>query len=641
MPYSSSTTVASGSTANVSVPFQFLDRTHVHVRVDLADVPDNSLSWASDGVITLPTTPDSGAVVKVYRRTPLDGLVVTFSDPAVLSSKNLNRADRQLLYVLQENADDAAFAISVVNDIVDTFAQITALATQVSEDAAAAHDAAQALGNQAQTFDTLTDLATSTIQVGVNAVRVLGALAIGDGGDEILKVVSAPSIIKPWHKPSDGGWTQLMGTVGKIAFFGGRASGSTMNIAANNQALKDIAQWLAERKEAGCATDMAIHPGVYDYDDNLFNLAQHGATLRSLGQPILRYHGGDDAFILEGGTHLPDPPDGDPNEPGIYGFHMLGELTIQSNTSAGHAIILRGALDSDLNLRCGGGSSATKAGLLIEFGVCSRIRYSCSSNYRPPGSGGGGNWWSGGEAPYYGVLTQGVDGSPGTPPSSCTLSPVIEGVQRGAFLAAAGNMQIVHGTIEGCPVSGLTLLTGASAVVYGTDFESNGLDVECYSVDSTFMGINCSGQFGLSTTGGASASRNRIIGGNINKVLLDGGTHHNQVLTNFNTRGDGFLIDNGDHNMTRGSFDATNQEYFIRGITAISVGATPFDFVNTSGDTIAVSVAGGTVSALSVEPNGGGTFIPTGLTAGIFILAPKDVLRVAHTGAPTMKFWGV
>lgn len=92
---------ASGSTANFSIPFGYLDRTHVHVYLD--EVETEGFTWASAGTITLDATPGAGVVVERKRITP-PGPLVDF-EPGNLSSDDLDNATRQSIYLAQEASD--------------------------------------------------------------------------------------------------------------------------------------------------------------------------------------------------------------------------------------------------------------------------------------------------------------------------------------------------------------------------------------------------------------------------------------------------------------------------------------------------------------------------------------------------------
>ncbi|SHH71070.1 hypothetical protein SAMN05443248_5807 [Bradyrhizobium erythrophlei] len=325
---------------------------------------------------------------------------------------------------------------------------------------------------------------------------------------------------------------------------------------------------------------------------------------------------------------------------------MIGNLTVQSNSAAQNVIVVRSLHDADLDLTCGGGS-ASYAGLRLEFGVVSRIRYSCSSNTL---DSSGHPCWSGGVAPQYGLYATKL-GSPvldggGNPiltqNSYCTLRPVIEDVPYGIWLDRCLGMQIREGTVEGCGTTGLTIDGGSSKIiVVGTDFEANrGQDVHCIGSDNNFVGIACGKVFTFGTNGPSAASRNRIIGGQCNSIVFTATTAYNVAETTFNITGAGNLTDSGTYNRTKGCFDAGNAAYYSRPRFGPTVSGSPFSFQNTNGDNMQVSVSGGTVSAIDIQTPVGG-FFPSGATSGVFQLAPKDIIRITYSAAPTVNVWGV
>jgi hypothetical protein len=157
MPYSYAITIASGSTANVSVPFPYLNKEHVHVSLDTVKVNDALLLWLNDGVIRLSSTPTAGQVVKVYRDTPKISMSVVFASPAILEGDELNAAFTQLLYVCQEAFDASDTVPAELEAVLDALngglatisSDLSAAATAVANAQAAAASAALSAANAA------------------------------------------------------------------------------------------------------------------------------------------------------------------------------------------------------------------------------------------------------------------------------------------------------------------------------------------------------------------------------------------------------------------------------------------------------------------------------------------------------------
>lgn len=72
--------------------------------------------------------------------------------------------------------------------------------------------------------------------------------------------------------------------------------------------------------------------------------------------------------------------------------------------------------------------------------------------------------------------------------------------------------------------------------------------------------------------------------------------------------------------------------------SAITVGASPFSFMNPNPGN--VNVSGGTVSLIEISRDGL-AFFTTGLLGGLFFLCPSDWIRVTYTLTPTMTWFPV
>lgn len=76
--------------------------------------------------------------------------------------------------------------------------------------------------------------------------------------------------------------------------------------------------------------------------------------------------------------------------------------------------------------------------------------------------------------------------------------------------------------------------------------------------------------------------------------------------------------------------------YYGDGPQTISVGASPFTWINKTGQVQAVTVSGGTVTKIELKgPNVGSTFVDMGITDGTVIVKPTGQLKITHGGAPT------
>jgi len=66
-----------------------------------------------------------------------------------------------------------------------------------------------------------------------------------------------------------------------------------------------------------------------------------------------------------------------------------------------------------------------------------------------------------------------------------------------------------------------------------------------------------------------------------------------------------------------------------------TVGASPWTFTNSNLSAVSMSIAGGTVSSISVSRNGQAAYA-TGLTNGMIDLKPGDAMTVTYTTVPTV-----
>jgi hypothetical protein len=102
-----------GSTTNFAIPFDYIDRAHVGLKVNLVTI---AFTWVSDGLVTVSPAPANGAVVEFRRVTPNDAPMVDFNDGSVLTESDLDLANRQLLFIAQESIDIAGGTLELLGD---------------------------------------------------------------------------------------------------------------------------------------------------------------------------------------------------------------------------------------------------------------------------------------------------------------------------------------------------------------------------------------------------------------------------------------------------------------------------------------------------------------------------------------------
>lgn len=70
--------------------------------------------------------------------------------------------------------------------------------------------------------------------------------------------------------------------------------------------------------------------------------------------------------------------------------------------------------------------------------------------------------------------------------------------------------------------------------------------------------------------------------------------------------------------------------------TTITAGASPYAYTNTSASNQEVFITGGTITAITISPNGG-TAISLNIGLSQIVLRPNDVLTITYTTAPTLN----
>lgn len=112
MPLSFVQHIGDGATPNFSVPFGYLDKSHIAVTVD--GVATTSYTWLTESQIQI--TPNAVGIVEIRRNTPKDIRAVVWANAANLTETDLNVADLQVFYLVQEAYDQAVNSILLVSD---------------------------------------------------------------------------------------------------------------------------------------------------------------------------------------------------------------------------------------------------------------------------------------------------------------------------------------------------------------------------------------------------------------------------------------------------------------------------------------------------------------------------------------------
>ena len=190
MAYSFNVGLASGTSNVILVTFPFLEREHVHFKVDNVEVPLSDFTWINDGEIHLDTIPAANTLLEARRLTPADEPAVIFQ-AGNLSSNNLNIALLQQLYIAQEAFDSAS---ALVEGIIGQY---------VERAETAAADAAASLAALQGQIDAITLEVTNIIEeaTGSGPIAIVAADLAGAGFSYDLGVLGDPVENVPGYSP--------------------------------------------------------------------------------------------------------------------------------------------------------------------------------------------------------------------------------------------------------------------------------------------------------------------------------------------------------------------------------------------------------------------------------------------------------
>lgn len=611
------------ATADVRVTFRAVSAPGVVVPLTLGLHYSVDLEVGSRLVTVLPLTmPLSNGIVTIARRTPaLQG--VRFANLNKYSPDvhmELHDAAAMRDAELRSGVDRALDKLEFVEEMAATAEAAVAVVTEARDEAIGA---AAALADQVHTYDTLTQLSGAVVPPGVNAVRLVGAQTIGDMPAQVLKRIAAPGIIKPWHKPSNGAWFELMSVVGRWEFFGGKTSGSALDVAANNQAFSDAGEFLQSRTFSGQRGEVTIPAGIIRFDQTANNLAHQYCSIKTEGTVRMRYEGAGTGFLFDGGAA----------GPGKYGFacgHFIFEGLAAQNASA---VIARAMHESSFSVNGRGGSTAHA---VLEMQWCvGGSAYICVSGNDPasvPPSGG----FYGGARPGYGLIAT-TRGNPLEQTSYMDFRCEISGANIGILMdAALGNK--IRGYAQACPTYGLQFAAAAhSNKADGMDFEVNTI-ADVIIQGSWNEMIGCDSYTEIDFLNGAK--ENAIIGGSYQTIAVGAGATNNRIETRFNRfGGGGTLFDGGAGTRTTGSYDVGNSRWYLRPKVAVAVGASPFFWENKTGDVMTVLLSGAPSSGIGILRNGVADV--SNAISGLIDLSPSDQLYLAYSGAaPSMYVMG-
>lgn len=369
--------------------------------------------------------------------------------------------------------------------------------------------------------------------------------------------------------------------------------------------------WAAQKYAAGFGTRIRFPSGHYAYSQGQ-NWAIPGLQLIAEGSVWLINTGPDVSFLCDG-SYIGG---------GVRGMSIQGDFRVYPNASSTIGVLIKAVHVSDIQITSKGAGSAYSA-IYIEGCVCTVFRIRASSN--------DGGWYNTPARCLY-VTQSGPNGET----SYCTfINPVLEGSPVGALLDGTLGNTFIGGTIEATGDTGLILTGNAKQnKFFSIDFEENfNFDIFCQGNHNEFL--NCDTLKKVVISGG---SDNIIHGGLHQLIEIQAASQRNLISTLKYNRASGtaYPVDNGTRTRFR---DLTNigtgrQHNAPPTVTQITVGASPFNYTNNTGNDVSVHLIPGTITGVALVRSG--TLLPTSLSYGNYLLSPGDGIQVEYTAVPAM-----
>jgi hypothetical protein len=140
-----------GSTDTFSIPFDYLKESHMHVYIDGTE--DTSFTFSTASQVQTSSTPADGSTVLVQRETP-KAREVNFENASMLKESEMDKDSNQMMYIVQESADEMQSAMKVGNDgkLDATNRVIKNVGDPVNDNEAATKSYADTTVSQAETY---------------------------------------------------------------------------------------------------------------------------------------------------------------------------------------------------------------------------------------------------------------------------------------------------------------------------------------------------------------------------------------------------------------------------------------------------------------------------------------------------------
>jgi hypothetical protein len=197
-PFSYRQYAGNGSTTTFSVPFPYLLKAHVKVYIGFnildgtfsSELADGvGFSWTSGTQIQTTTPPASGQTLTVIRQTPNTTRLVDWQDGSNLIASDLDTADLQNLYVVQELQDKSDAGVAQSNAAAAAATAATTASTAASTSAATA--LSQSTTALSQSSTALTQSSTALSQSSTALTNAATALSTANSASSTAASAAA------------------------------------------------------------------------------------------------------------------------------------------------------------------------------------------------------------------------------------------------------------------------------------------------------------------------------------------------------------------------------------------------------------------------------------------------------------------
>lgn len=359
--------------------------------------------------------------------------------------------------------------------------------------------------------------------------------------------------------------------------------------------------------------------GIYQYSVSP-NWAISDAIIEAEGEVRLRYTGTENAVIIDGGEVT-----------GLAWHITFGKFFIECPSTAKNALFVRGIHASDIKAKVLG-AGTEYAGLRVEWCVCTDFDVIVSNNHEG---------WYLNSKPKYGYYIDKRELQPagqGGYTSWCSFTnPKVEGCQIGIYLDRSQGCSFYSGTSEGNTDVGIYLTANAIYnKFYSIDLEVNtNQDILCLGRENEFYSIDNTGVIEFN----AYARDNVFFGGSHKNFVLGGNTYGNVLNSvKYNRFNDGSVINDvsGKNRLVNNRNVGLNRsENRPASSSAITLGASPYTYVNESGNDEMINIFGGTISNFLYVHGGYGD--SSNIVPQFIRLCPGDSIRVTYSSIPTIR----